>query len=266
MKIINSKEIKKNLLERITNSKKSKKLLIISQGKNLSVLQYKKAIMKRCGEFEIEYIDKNFEDDKNHIDIIEYCKNLKNVDGFIILQPLSINTDLTYLRKNMPFCDLDGFRYDSLGKIMDKNFENLPQTARSIIKFIEYMDIDLKGKDIIIANSTNVIGKPLSMYLNYKKATVTLFNSKSINQKDKIKNADIFISAIGKANYYNLDYFRNGQILIDAGTSFMDGKMYGDIDYKNIEDLDVKVVTCRNGVGSITTLSLIERLLYSTNI
>ncbi|MDU6791790.1 MAG: hypothetical protein E6427_03635 [Anaerococcus sp.] len=101
---------------------------------------------------------------------------------------------------------------------------------------------------------------------NFKKATVTLFNSKSINQKYKIKNADIFISAIGKANYYNLDYFRNGQILIDAGTSFMDGKMYGDIDYKSIEDLDVKVVTCRNGVGSITTLSLIERLLYSTNI
>lgn len=261
MKIINSKDIKNNLLTKINRAKKNKKLLIISQGKNLSVSQYKNAILKRCKEYGINYLDKNFGDDKNHFDIIDYCENLENIDGFIILQPLSKNTDLDYLRKNMSFEDLDGFRYDSLGKIMDKNFKNLPQTARSIIKFIDYMDIDLKGKDVIIANSTNVIGKPLSMYLNYKKATVTLFNSKTINQKEKIKRADIFISAIGKANFYNVDYFRDGQVLIDAGTSFIDGKMYGDIDYDSLENLKVDIVTCKNGVGSITTLSLIETLL-----
>lgn len=264
MKIINSKDIKNNLLTKINRAKKNKKLLIISQGKNLSVSQYKNAILKRCKEYGINYLDKNFGDDKNHFDIIDYCENLENIDGFIILQPLSKNTDLDYLRKNMSFGDLDGFRYDSLGKIMDKNFKNLPQTARSIIKFIEYMDIDLKGKEIIIANSTNVIGKPLSMYLNYKKATVTLFNSKTINQKEKIKRADIFISAIGKANFYNSDYFRDGQVLIDAGTSFTDGKVYGDIDYDSLEKLNIDIVTCKNGVGSITTLSLIESLLFDS--
>ena len=266
MKIINSKDIKNKLIKKVNTAKKNEKLLIISQGKNPSVLSYKNAILKRCSEFDIEYVDGNFDDDKNHLDIVNYCNNLKNIGGFIILQPLSINTDLAYLRENMPFYDLDGFRYDSLGKIMDKNFENLPQTARSIIKFIDYMDIDLKGKDIIIANSTNVIGKPLSMYLNYKKATVTLFNSKTINQKEKIKRADIFISAIGKANFYNSDYFRDGQVLIDAGTSFVDGKMYGDIDYDSLENLKVDIVTCRNGVGSITTLSLIESLLFDSQI
>ena len=264
MKIINSKDIKNKLIKKINTAKKNKKLLVISRGKNPSVLSYKNAILKRCKEYGINYLDKNFGDDKNHFDFIDYCENLENIDGFIILQPLSKNTDLDYLRKNMSFGDLDGFRYDSLGKIMDKNFENLPQTARSIIKFIEYMNIDLKGKDIIIANSTNVIGKPLSMYLNYKKATVTLFNSKTINQKEKIKRADIFISAIGKANFYNSDYFRDGQILIDAGTSFVDGKMYGDIDYDSLENLNIDIVTCKNGVGSITTLSLIESLLFDS--
>ena len=87
--------------------------------------------------------------------------------------------------------------------------------------------------------------------------------SKTKNQKEKIKNCDIFISAIGKANFYNKDYFRNGQIIIDAGVSFVDGNMYGDVDYEYIKDLDIKIVTCKNGVGSITTLSLLESLLYS---
>lgn len=266
MKIIESKLLKDNLIKKIRSNKKNKTILIISQGNNNGVDQYKKSIIKRCEEFNIKYLDKKFLSDENHIDILNYCNKLDDIDGFIILLPLSEDTKLDYLRENMPFKDLDGFRYDSLGKIMAKRFENLPQTVRSIIKFIDYMDIELEGKNIIIANSTNVIGKPLAMYLNYKKSTVTLFNSKTINQKERIKNADIFISAIGKANFYNSDYFRDGQTIIDVGTSFIDSKMYGDIDYRNLENLDVKVVTCRNGVGSITTLSLIERLLYSTNI
>ena len=139
----------------------------------------------------------------------------------------------------------------------------MPQTARACIKFLEHMKIDLNSKDIIIANSNNIIGKPLLNYLNAKKSTVTLFNSKTINQEEKIKNADIFISAIGKPNYYNKKYFKDGQIIIDVGTSFVDGKMYGDIDYEDIEDMDLTVVKSRNGVGSITTLCLIESLVKS---
>lgn len=266
MKIIKSNEIKNNLIEKINTCKKDKKILLLSQGEDKAVRQYKNAIIKRCEEFKIDYYDKEFSSNENHKDIMDYCKNLKNIDGFIVLQPLAKNTDINYLRKNMPFYDLDVFRYDSLGKIMDKKFENLPQTARSIIKFIDYMKLDLEAKNVIIANSTNVIGKPLAMYLNYKKACVTLFNSKTKNQIEKIKNSDIFISAIGKPNYYDDKYFRDGQVIIDVGTSFVDGKMYGDIDYKSLENLDVNIVTCKNGVASITTLSLIERLLDRSGI
>ena len=168
MKIIKSNEIKNNLIEKINTCQKNKKILLLSQGEDKAVRQYKNAIIKRCEEFKIDYHDKEFSSNENHKDIIDYCKNLKNIDGFIVLQPLAKNTDINYLRENMPFDDLDGFRYDSLGKIMDKKFENLPQTARSIIKFIDYMKLDLEAKNVIIANSTNVIGKPLAMYLNYK--------------------------------------------------------------------------------------------------
>ncbi|WP_058990265.1 bifunctional 5,10-methylenetetrahydrofolate dehydrogenase/5,10-methenyltetrahydrofolate cyclohydrolase [Anaerococcus rubeinfantis] len=265
MRIINSDIIKNNLIEKINKLNHDKKLLIISQGNDSSVLQYKNSIIKRCDEFKVKYVDKKFSNRDDHNSILNYCKNLNDIDGFIILQPLSEKTDFVFLRENMPFFDLDGFTYSSLGKIMDKDFTNLPQTAKSCIRFLEFLKVDLTGKDVIIANSNNVIGKPLFNYLNAKKATVTVFNSKTKNQREKIRNCDIFISAIGKANYYNRDYFRDGQILIDVGVSFIDGKMFGDIDYTSIEGLDLDVVTCRNGVGSITTLSLLESLLCSKN-
>lgn len=265
MKIINSDKIIENLIKKIKKNKYKKKLLIISQINKGPVLAYKKAILKRCEEFEIDVVDKLFSNDQNHIDIIEYCNKLSNIDGFIILQPLDSNTDLKYLRNNMPFNDLDGFTYESLGEIMDKDFSHMPQTARSVIKFIEYMNIDLMGKDVIVANSNNVIGKPLFMYLNSKKATVTMFNSKSENQIEKVKNADIFISAIGIANYYDKKYFKDGQILIDVGTSYIDGVLYGDIDYESISSLNIDLVSSKKGVASITTLSLIESLLYKNS-
>lgn len=265
MNIITSDRIKERLIEKIKKNKDKKKLLIISQSNDGSVMAYKRAILKRCEEFKVDVVDKVFSDKEDHLDIKKYCDNLSNIDGYIILQPLNDKTDIKYLRKNMPFNDLDGFTYESLGEIMDKDFSNMPQTANSVIKFIEFMNIDLEGKDVVIANSNNVIGKPLFMYLNAKKATVTMFNSKSKNQVEKIKRADIFISAIGKAKYYDNKYFRDGQVLIDVGTSYVDGILYGDIDYDSISSLDVNIVSSKKGVGSITTLSLIESLLYKNS-
>ena len=261
MKIIKSDKLKENIKEKLRNNNFPKKLLLISQGEDRGVIAYKNAIIKRCKQFSIDFVDKKISNSNNHLDIIDDIENLDNIGGFIILQPLGPNTDMRYLRENMPFNDLDCFRYDSLGKLMANNFKNLPQTAKSCIRFIKYLDVDLRSKDIVIANSNNVIGRPLALYLNSKKATVTLFNSKTKNQKEKIKKADIFISAIGKPNYYNEQYFKDGQILIDVGTSYIDGKIYGDIDYDSISNMDIVLVKSTNGVGSITTLSLLESLI-----
>lgn len=260
MKIIKSDQIKDKLLENIKNNV-NKKILIISQSKDKSVIQYKDSIIKRCKEFNIKYDDKEFEDSKNHFDILSYIDSVTDCDGFILLQPLSEKTNISYLRNHIRLRDLDGFTYNSLGKIMDKDFRNIPQTAKSVIRFLNFLDVDLESKNIVIANSNNVIGKPLAMYLNAKKATVTLFNSKTKDQREKIKKCDIFISAIGEPHYYDNTYFRDGQILIDVGMSFRNGKLIGDINMSTIENLDIILVPSKAGVGSITTLSLLETLV-----
>lgn len=144
---------------------------------------------------------------------------------------------------------------------MSKDFTNLPCTAQSIIQLLEFNNIDLKSKNIVIANSTNIIGKPLALYLNSKKATITLLNSKSINQKRIIKNCDIFITAIGKANYYDKDYFKENQYIIDAGMEFKNGKLYGDIDYNSIKNLNINVLGYNRDIGQLTTLNLLNKLI-----
>ena len=231
-----------------------KKLLIVYQGHDKGVLAYKKAIERKCKTNNIEIEEFIATTTEKTLQVI----NKTSSDGYILLQPL-VGIDTDYLRKNIKTNskDLDCFTYQSLGQVMDKNFSSMPQTCKAIIKYLD--NIDLVGKDIIIANSTNVIGKPLAMYLNAKKATVTLFNSKTENQKDKIRKADIFISAIGKPNYYNKEYFREGQTIIDVGTSYINGKLVGDINYDSLKGLEVNVTTSKE-VASITTTCLLGEL------
>ena len=231
-----------------------KKLLIVYQDQDKGVLAYKKAIKKKCQAYNIEFEEFIATSTEETLQAI----NKTNSDGYILLQPL-VGIDTDYLRKNIKTNskDLDCFTYQSLGQVMDKNFESMPQTCRAIIKHLD--NIDLVGKDIIIANSTNVIGKPLAMYLNAKKATVTLFNSKTVDQKEKIRKTDIFISAIGKPDYYNKEYFREGQTIIDVGTSYINGKLVGDIDYDSLKDIDVNLVTSKE-IAGITTTCLLKEL------
>ncbi|MDO4661696.1 MAG: bifunctional 5,10-methylenetetrahydrofolate dehydrogenase/5,10-methenyltetrahydrofolate cyclohydrolase [Tissierellia bacterium] len=261
MNILVSDPIKKEIIKKLENHNVSKKLLIISQSPNPSTRKYIKSIIKRCEEFNINYINKEFDKDENHIDILNYINESKDVGGYIIAQPVRDNIDISYLRENIELEDLDCFSYDSLGKVMDKKEDNLPQTARSVMKFIDYYNIDLVGKKVAIANSTNVVGKPLSMILNKRKATVTLLNSKTMDEINTIKNSDIFISAIGKANYFDSRYFTDRQCIIDVGIDFKGGKIFGDINLESIKDMDLDIITYRKGVGSITTLSLLESFI-----
>ena len=97
--------------------------------------------------------------------------------------------------------------------------------------------------------------------MSRSRATVSVINSLTKNQKELIQSSDIFISAIGRANHYDKTYFRDGQILIDVGTSYVNGMIVGDIDYQDLKDLDIKVLTSKKGIGALTTLTLIEGLI-----
>lgn len=262
MQYLENNALKEKLKNNLINNNEDVSILVMSQSKNKEVMQYKNVIKKQCNKYNIEFIGVNCHKKESEISIANRI-NRSTANGFILLQPLNPNTNINYLQENInsTIIDLDCMTYQSLGKLMSKDFANLPCTAQSIIQLLEFNNIDLKSKNIVIANSTNIIGKPLALYLNFKKATVTLLNSKSINQKKIIKNCDIFITAIGKANYYDKDYFNEKQYIIDAGMEFKNNKLYGDINYDSIKNLNINVLGYNKDIGQLTTLNLLNKLL-----
>lgn len=260
MRVLNTDEIKKNLIDELTNHKFTGKLLLLSKNPTNEALYYKKAIIRRCEEFGIKYVDHEFTKEMPE-EILAYINAFDKEDGYIILAPFGDGKELTYLKNNIEIKDLDAFTYRSLGISMEGVSRSLPQTARAIVRFLEEKYSNLRGKNIVISNKTTTIGKPLAMNLVSKYATVTMITRHTANQKDLIKNADIFISAIGKANFYDKSYFSEGMLVVDVGTTYVDGKIVGDVDYESLEDMDIEVLTNKRGIGALTTLMLLESLI-----
>ena len=261
MKLLSARNLREDILSKLKNENFTNKLILISKNPSDEAIYYKNMIIKRCMEFGIEYIDKCFADE-SHEEILDFINSFDKEDGFIILAPFGDGENLDYLKEEIKLRDLDGFTYESLGKTMEGDFKSLPATVRAIVRFLAYENVEFKGKNIVIANRTSVIGKPLAMYLTSESASVSIINSSTRNSKEYIKNADIFISAVGRAKHYDKSYFSEECIIVDVGTSVINGKIVGDVDTESIKDLDLSYLGSKNGIGSITTITLVEGLKY----
>ena len=259
MQILSTNSIKEDLIDQISKAQIKEKILIISRNISEEEISYRDFIIKRLDEFNISYETIEFHNETKN-EILDIINSNSKRDGFIILLPFGGFGDLAYLRNNIILRDLDGFTYQSQGMVMNGVFDALPATPKAIARFLEE-NTDIKGSNIVIANNRNLIGLPLASYLSSKGASVSIINSSTKNPKSYIKSADVFISAIGKANFYDNSYFKDGQLIIDVGTSVVNGKIVGDVNYKTLEELDIKILTHKNGIGAITTLMLISGMI-----
>lgn len=247
---------KKELKEEVSKMKTKPCLCVIQIDNSPASNSYIKGKKKDCDEIGIlcEHFRYNSADlDQNTLEkrVLEVVNELKP-DGLIIQLPIPYKYDLDAILQYIPNdMDVDGFRRDSKFK---------PCTPKGIMDWLEYNEIDLYGKDVVVIGRSNIVGKPLTEMMIEKGATVTCCNSKTKNLKYYTRNADIVVSAIGKPKYLDSKYFRQGQIIVDVGINRDEnGKLCGDVNSKYIYNSYVTPVPC--GVGLMTRLSLIENIV-----
>jgi len=124
----------------------------------------------------------------------------------------------------------------------------------------DYYNIDLQGKDVIIINRSNLVGKPLYHLLVKENATVTICHSKTKNLKEHCQRADVIITAIGNREKFVLteDMIKDGAVVIDVGIGRQDGKLVGDVDYENVIKRASYVSPVPGGVGPMTVAMLLK--------
>lgn len=234
-------------------------LYAIQVGENEASNSYIKGKKKDCEEVGIICKTVFFRESIEEDALIKFIKRLGDFgeyDGVIVQLPLPKHINKNHIIEAIPKDkDVDGFRKDS-------NF--IPCTPAGIMKILE--SFNLEGKDCLIINRSDIVGKPLVNLLLDKNATVTIAHSKTKDIEDKIRSADIVISAVGVPNFINLDLIGRDKIFIDVSINRdNNGKLCGDInkDVYKYSYNNLYITPVPNGVGLLTRAMLLENTYKS---
>lgn len=270
-----AQKICENIIDRLEKAKKSDKypgrlpkLAIVRVGRREDDLAYERGAVKRtekvgmdCETFEFDTDITNEEFQKEFIKI----NSDNDIDGILLFMPLPkhINTQEA-IANFCPDKDLDGLTLGNMAALYAGTDGYAPCTAEAVIKLLEYSDIDVDGKNVTVIGRSNVIGKPVSMMLINKNATVTVCHSHTKNLKDICQRAEILVAAIGRAKMVDDSYISDGTVVIDVGVNVdEDGNLCGDTDFESVSKKASLITPVPRGVGNITTSVLSEHLLRS---
>lgn len=187
-----------------------------------------------------------------------------DIDGILLLRPLPKHIDeKSILDRIDPRKDLDGISAVNMAKVYSGDESGYaPCTAEAVIEMLDFAGVDLKGKNVAVVGRSLVIGKPVSMLLMKKNATVTICHTKTVDMPGICKKADIVVAAAGAAKMINESYIGENAVVIDVGINVdEDGKLCGDVDFERIADTASMATPVPGGVGSVTTSVLAKHLM-----
>lgn len=265
MKVLDGKKVAEAIKERIAKRMDENKIkpniavLAIDGDKASSV--YIKRIQKNCENYGIGINILVAKTEKEFLYNFKKVKDDPKITGIMFQQPLPQNLQ-QLIDEIPPQKDIEGIGTYNMGKLfLGKNAILKPCTSKAVIETLDYYEIDIEGKDVVVVGRSNIVGKPLIPQLLEKNATVTICHSRTVNLREKTKKADIIIMAIGKANFLKGEDIKEGAILIDVGINFADGKLTGDIDYEDIKNKASACTPVPGGIGTVTNALLIENIL-----
>ena len=191
------------------------------------------------------------------------------IHGILVQLPLPKHFDAdAVLEAIAPEKDVDGFRAENVGALMQGKPCFIPCTPYGAMKFFEDAGITLRGKEAVIVGRSNIVGKPMAMLLMHAGATVTICHSQTQDLKAHCRRADILVAAIGKSKMITGDMVKPGAVVIDVGINRLQdgpdaGKLCGDVDFDSAKEVASYITPVPGGVGPMTITMLLANTLES---
>ena len=188
---------------------------------------------------------------------------LANVDAILLAAPLPPHLCRQKIMQVIPpLKDIEGLTAENIGRLWTGQPTNIPATALGIMKLLDFYQISVSGRHVVIIGRSEIVGKPLAALLLQQNATITITHSQTRNLAAITKQADILIVAIGQANFIDKKYLKKGVIIIDVGANYdSQGQMQGDVDALSVQQIAAMLSPVPGGVGPLTVASLFEQVV-----
>lgn len=242
-------------------------LAVILVGEDKASQIYVKNKSKACQDVGIKYeefILPSSTTMEELLNLIDELNERKDVHGILLQSPVPkhLNIDKAFERIS-PEKDVDGFNPVNVGRLCLKQDGFVSCTPAGIMKMFEKYNIELAGKNAVVLGRSNIVGKPMSLCLLNKDATVTICHSKTKNLADITRQADILVVALGKAKFVTNDMVKDGAVIIDVGINRTDDGLLGDVDFENVKERASYITPVPGGVGPMTVAILMSNVVKS---
>ena len=266
--ILDGKVASKALLDFLTPMVETldPKIVVVQVGDDAASESYIKQKMKSCEKIGMRSEHRHLDASISFEDLMDVVSKLNaddDVTGFFVQLPLPGHLEdrvPEIIKAIDPMKDVDGFGAYNLGKVfLSKEFEHLPPaTPSGIIRLLEHFDIEIAGKHAVVVGRSNTVGKPVSVMLLNRNATVTVCHSKTKDLAEQVRQGDIVIAAVGKPKMITADMVKEGAVVVDVGIHRTDDGMCGDTDFEALKDKVSAISPVPGGVGPMTVASLLR--------
>jgi methylenetetrahydrofolate dehydrogenase (NADP+)/methenyltetrahydrofolate cyclohydrolase len=240
---------------------------IVRIGSNPDDLSYERGAIKRCESIGIHCKVFEYPLEITQHQLIKEIKKINNNDiihGILLFRPLPKHIDENSIKTIIsPGKDIDCFNPINVVKVFEGDESGFaPCTPEAVIEIMDHYGIEISGKRVVVIGRSLVVGKPLSMLLLKRNATVTICHTRTRNLEETCRKAEILIAAAGKAKMVTKEFVSKGQIVIDVGINVDDsGKLCGDVDFDSVEPIVDHITPVPGGVGTVTTSVLAKHVI-----
>ena len=252
------------LKEKISKLNEQLGLAVIQVGNDEASDIYVKQKGKLATELGYKFVHKQFNEDVNNEDVINYINELNNddsIDGIIVQMPLPEQLDSALIQNSISeFKDVDGLTDLNAGKLLHKVPTLVACTPKGIAELLDEFEIVVDGMNAVVIGRSILVGKPIANILTNRNATVTLCHSHSKDIPYYTRNADIVVVAVGKKDLLTADMVKDGVVVIDVGINRVDGKLYGDVDFPNVSEKASYITPVPGGIGPMTVYELMNNV------
>lgn len=237
---------------------------IIRVGNRSDDIAYENSIIRNCESVGVKTQQYLFDENvtmEEFVPIVKQINSDKDIHGVLMFRPLPPQLDIEVIKHLIsPIKDIDCMNPISLGRVFEGMQEGFaPCTPKAVMELLKFYEIPLLGANVVIINSSSVVGRPLAMLMLDQKATVTICHSKTRQLADVSSKGDIVIAAVGKPKLFGAEYFNEASIVLDVGINeYEEGKICGDVDYDKVAEKVAGISPVPGGVGAVTTAILVR--------
>lgn len=250
------------------------KLAIVRAGEEEDDMAYERGALKRMAGLGLEAESYAFPEDISNEAFQAELKKINDdpaVNGILLLAPLPKGLDEAAATAIIsPEKDIDGIGPVNKMKLYEGDTSGFaPCTAQAVMEVLDYADVDVTGKHITVVGYGMTVGKPLSIMLLNRKATVSICRSRTTEEdlKKLCSASDIIVAATGKMGMIGPDYIKEGAVVIDVGISMgEDGAIHGDVQFAEIAEIAAMATPVPGGVGAVTTTILAKQLVRAAKM